>query len=392
MAKIGYKQRIHKNKLSFRSLRYAAADQAVRWFPALGERWLFPTEAIPMAEAAASALSYDTLTILDAPPPAVARLVTRPVPFRSLQKVYTFDGATLVGQSGALIQNGKLLAVRPNPNWAVSLRPRRYDIRTLDSGELHYALTPPAPAIAHVFHWLFDYVTPLMTWLEQRQDKEPVRPIVNARLTEFQRRTLDYLTSRYALLPAVQVAPDEAAFAKRIAVSIVEPWTPRAIQVAAGITSLNGLGDFLSGGVDASVRRRIYISRNDAKLRRVANERELAAVLARYGFKPIVLKGKPIAEQVRLLREAEAVAAPHGAGLTHIAWMQRGAAVIEFFPSPHGPRGAPKNATADYWIVSQQKGLDYEAHEARPQTNRHDLFEIPPALLDAVLARRFRSA
>ncbi len=390
MAKIRYKQRIHKNKLSVRSLRYAAADQMVRWFPALRERWLFPVDATPIREAATAALSFETLVIDASAPAPIARLIKRPAPLQSVQKVYSFQDTTVIGQSGALIQNGHLLAVRPNPNWAVSLRPRRYARRDLESGILHYLLMPPVPAIGHVFHWIFDYVTPFMTWLEERSDNEPVRPIVNGKLTEFQRRTLDFLVKHYSLLQPVGVGADEAAFVPRIVTSVLEPFSPRAIQTAAGLKALAALGRYLSAGkADTSARRRLYISRNDAKLRRVANEAELSPLLAAHGFEIVILTGMPIADQVRLFIEAEAVVAPHGAGLAHIAWMRPGAKVVEFFPGASGPLGAPRNATANFWIISNQKGLDYTAYEASPQTTRHDLFEIPVKLMTSALERHF---
>lgn len=386
MSTLRYRSRIHKNKFSLRSLRYAAADQAVRLFPALRERWLFPTDAVPMADAAVSALAYPTRTIGIAPPPVIAHLVKRGLPLASTQKVYSFEDAVVIGQSGALVQQGKLLAVRPNPNWAVSLRPRRYHMTDLPSDRLHYALLPPVPAIGHVFHWLFDYVVPFMTWLELRGTQEPVSPVVNAELTDFQHRTLAFLTERYGLLPAARIGANDAARAPRIAASVLEPFAPRALQAPSGLAALDFLAAFLSDGMAASKpHRRIYISRNDAKLRRVANEQALLPLLEKHGFEIHILRGKPIAEQVRLFMEAEAVVAPHGAGLAHLAWCRPMTVVTEFFPAFKGSSGRPKNATANFWIVSSQRDLDYHALEAGSRLNRHDLFEIPEPVLQQAL-------
>ncbi len=391
MGTLSYRSRIHKNKLTWRSLRYVAADQMVRLFPPLRERWLFPTEAVPMAEAAVSAEAYPTCVIETAPPALIAHLVNRAVPLNATQKVYHFENAVALGQSGAMLQDGRLLAVRPKPNWAISLRPRRHRLIELPPGRLHYALLPPVPAIGHVFHWLFDYVVPFMSWLEQRPTPEPVSPVVNATPTEFQRRTLDFLTQRYDLLPPVPVGADEAVHAPRIATSVLEPFSPRALQTPAGLAMLAPLADYLSEGrARRGAGRRIFISRKDAKLRRVVNEDALEPLLQRHGFERHILKGKPIAEQVRLFMEAEAVVAPHGAGLAHIAWCEAGVPVCEFFPAFNAPRGAPKNATSDFWIVSMERGLRYRAMEAAGRLNKHDLFEIPEPYLETALdwARR----
>jgi hypothetical protein len=114
MGTLSYRSRIHKNKLTWRSLRYVAADQMVRLFPPLRERWLFPTEAVPMAEAAVSAEAYPTCVIETAPPALIAHLVNRAVPLNATQKVYHFENAVALGQSGAMLQDGRLLAVRPS--------------------------------------------------------------------------------------------------------------------------------------------------------------------------------------------------------------------------------------------------------------------------------------
>src|SRR5262249_28979662 len=131
--------------------------------------------------------------------------------------------------------------------------------------------------------------------------------------------------------------------------------------------------------------RRIYISRNDAHLRRVLNEKELLPHLQAAGFERFVLKGMPIAKQVQLFRRAEAVLAPHGAGLAHITWCRANTKVIEFFPDPQGPRGRVKNASADYWLISKIHDLDYACHFGGPSLTRADGFHITPPILNAAL-------
>lgn len=392
MAELRYKSRIHKNKFSFRTIRYALADQLVRLWPRLQRRWLFPTEAVPMREAAERSEIYPTLGIDQPPPPAVERLVKRiDGRLAARQVIHQFSQVTVLGQSGANIKDGRLLANREHPNWAVSLRPRRLTVRPLPDDRLYYNLITPAPATGHVFHWLFDYVLPFSAWLQRRAGAEPVSPLVNAASTEFQRRTLEFLQPRFGLLAPQPVAQDEAVLVQRLAVTTYEPMSRSALQVAEGLRTLDDLAVFLSqGAADPALRRRLYISRLDAKLRRVVNEERLLPLLAAHGFERVILRGKPIAEQVRLFMEAEAVVAPHGAGLMHIAWCRPGAKVIEFFPSPHGPRGAPKNATGNFWIAASMRGLAYEAHEGGVRLNKHDAFEIPEALLAGRL-NAFRS-
>ena len=78
--------------------------------------------------------------------------------------------------------------------------------------------------------------------------------------------------------------------------------------------------------------RRLYISRERAWRRRVRNEAEVLTALRPYGFESIVLEDLSPANQIEALYDAEAVVAPHGAGLTNLLF-GRNLRVLELFPS-----------------------------------------------------------
>lgn len=60
---------------------------------------------------------------------------------------------------------------------------------------------------------------------------------------------------------------------------------------------------------------RIYISRGNAKHRRVINEDQVIKYLAKYGFKTVFLEDMSFRDQVDLFTKAEIIISPHGAGL-----------------------------------------------------------------------------
>jgi capsular polysaccharide biosynthesis protein len=64
--------------------------------------------------------------------------------------------------------------------------------------------------------------------------------------------------------------------------------------------------------------RRLYISRADASMRRVANEAELVALLAERGFETVLPSELGLMEQLRAFAEAEVVLGPHGSGLANL--------------------------------------------------------------------------
>lgn len=96
---------------------------------------------------------------------------------------------------------------------------------------------------------------------------------------------------------------------------------------------------------------RIYISRQDSTSRHVKNEAEVMGVLGKYGFKKVILSDFTFAEQVGLFEHAEAVVAPHGAGLTNIVFSRKGTKVIELFAREYTP--------VLYADLSEKVELDY---------------------------------
>lgn len=78
-------------------------------------------------------------------------------------------------------------------------------------------------------------------------------------------------------------------------------------------------------------KRRLFVSRADAKKRRLLNEEEVFRRIEHLGFKRVMPGLLPVAEQIALFSEAQIVAGPHGAGLTNLIFMPEGGAVVENF-------------------------------------------------------------
>ncbi|NBB76845.1 MAG: DUF563 domain-containing protein, partial [Bacteroidetes bacterium] len=120
--------------------------------------------------------------------------------------------------------------------------------------------------------------------------------------------------------------------------------------------------------------RRIYVSRADAKSRRVMNEDEILPLLQAYGFEKVILSESTFKEQVSLFRSAEMVIGPHGAGLTNLIWGEN-LKVVEFFG---------EELRFHYAKISRLLGFKYRALNCRLLPGSEDMLVDPARLEKAI--------
>ncbi|NEP05705.1 MAG: glycosyltransferase family 61 protein, partial [Okeania sp. SIO4D6] len=96
---------------------------------------------------------------------------------------------------------------------------------------------------------------------------------------------------------------------------------------------------------------RIYISRSNARYRRVMNEPEVVEVLSKFGFTCITPESMSLESQIAIFAHAKIIVAPHGSGLTNIVFCNRETKIIELF--------SPNYLRYYYWHISQLLGLEH---------------------------------
>jgi len=128
----------------------------------------------------------------------------------------------------------------------------------------------------------------------------------------------------------------------------------------------------------ASTVKRLYISRDDTPLRRVSNEVELSRHLRPLGFVEVQFGSMPLLEQIRVVRGAEVIVAPHGMGLTHLVFHNGRPLVIEL----HNPT----IGSDAYAFMSLALGFPYRAvlGTALPGPGHH--FTVRPEDVTRALA------
>ncbi|WP_311170891.1 glycosyltransferase family 61 protein [Halobellus ordinarius] len=119
--------------------------------------------------------------------------------------------------------------------------------------------------------------------------------------------------------------------------------------------NLRWVGDRITSNIpdrQTDAPNRIYVSREDARRRRVVNKSELLDTIAEFGFQSVELSALSFQEQVRLFAGAEKVIGPHGAGLIHLLWTQDPVSVVELLPET-GP-------VAHYFLLAAELGISYD--------------------------------
>ena len=175
------------------------------------------------------------------------------------------------------------------------------------------------------YHWMFD-ILPRFGLL-QRSGLVPDYYLINDQ-TQFQKDSLERLEIPLdkVLNPRTwtHVEADEL-----IVPSLLGPPfqnTPQ-IQACRYLRSI-----FVPKCTARKAHRALYISRADAKSRRVANEIEIQEELLANGFEVVCLTDVPLFQQIEMFAEARIVVGPHGAGLTNVVFSEPGSVLIEFVP------------------------------------------------------------
>jgi hypothetical protein len=171
------------------------------------------------------------------------------------------------------------------------------------------------------FHWLYD-VLPRLHLLERAGLLvDGGRFVVPKLVASYQRETLQLLGVKPAACievqgPTLLMTEQLSATAGHRSFQRVEPWIPGFLRDRLGTGAERG-------------DLRLYINRRDTRTRRLLNEDKLERTLSSQGIRSVSLAHLGFREQVALFAAAELIVAPHGAGLSNIAFCRPGARIVE---------------------------------------------------------------
>jgi hypothetical protein len=233
------------------------------------------------------------------------------------------------------------------------------------NGRIAIGVTPEASG--NYYHWLLDLVPRVLLLKHAAQNFSSYDALLlNGSRANYEREILGALE-----VPAEKIRYVDARERFQIAsavfpsmdINVIAPW------------KVNGLRDLPFSGKLNQHRRRLYLSRASAAVRRIANENEMSEALRQRDFEIVQAENLSWREQADLFASASVVVAPHGAALANIAFCQPGTRVVEI-TTRAGYRDW-------YWQLAAVAGLSYEVLEAE----RSKSFSGPNENADMIVSR-----
>lgn len=175
------------------------------------------------------------------------------------------------------------------------------------------------------YHWLIE-ILPRLVLYELSDDLHGLRIIVPNSASKFVKASLSltkYIDQVWFLDDGVYQFEKLHILSRLSKTGDVSPW------------AIKWLNENLVKQQTSSQKKRIYISRADAKYRFVTNESEVQNVLSDFGFETVLMTKHSLEEQIQIFQQAEIVVGSHGAAFAHAAFMKPGSVLIEFFQSGH---------------------------------------------------------
>ena len=151
--------------------------------------------------------------------------------------------------------------------------------------------------------------------------------------------------------PVIPLSPGRHRF-KRL---ILPHRTSRPMDLSAPVCHFfdNALKPALLPAAEGrSPRRRLYLSRRDARIRRLVNEDALADRLQELGFECVTLSGMSLRDQAALFATAESIVGSHGAALANLVFSAPGTHFLEVFGEGH--------IAPYYRRLGRRRGLRYD--------------------------------
>jgi capsular polysaccharide biosynthesis protein len=141
-------------------------------------------------------------------------------------------------------------------------------------------------------------------------------------------KNLTFVNQTLEMFPQLQtyeIPFGKHLFVKNLVMPEVKPWTPMFIP-----EQIIEVRDLLIPFTEKNFYgKNIYISREDAKFKKIENRDLFEKTIKKYDFEIHIMTGKSIFEQVNLMQNTNYLIATNGAGMANFIFLNRNSCVIE---------------------------------------------------------------
>jgi len=218
------------------------------------------------------------------------------------------------------------------------------------NGRIAIAVTPEAAG--NYYHWLIDLVPRVLLLKHATQNFSNYDAVLlNGSRADYEGETLT----------ALEVPPEKIRYVDsrdrfQIASAVIPSIDHSSTTIAPW--KILSLRQFASRN-ESGQRRRLYLSRRRAAVRRIVNEEEILELLRQHDFEILELENFHWREQIQTFAKASMIVAPHGAALANIAFCRPGTHVAEI---------STRTGYSDwYWQLAAVAGLQHHFIEAHPR-------------------------
>lgn len=183
----------------------------------------------------------------------------------------------------------------------------------------------------NIGHWMLD-VLPRIKQMEKLLPINKIdRFLVPGNETQYKTNTLKQLgISREKL---IFVEPQIVHFKASTMLFSTPPRSHNKTLVPKWIIDFHRCNFLVNADIrNSNYPNKIYLSREDSKLRGLKNEPEVVNYLSSKGYKKIILTHYDYMEKIKVVHNAKEIVSLTGAGLTFLLYCQPGANVLEIFP------------------------------------------------------------
>lgn len=200
-------------------------------------------------------------------------------------------------------------------------------IRSAEIGNIsHNAISILAGGCDNYYHWMIESVARLGLIPENYIDAADTL-LIPENVPSPQRKLLDLLP----ISKKLNIRPVHDGETLRVKTLIFPGSVSANFWLHPCVRKMSLMASEAASSDEGKLPKRIYVDRRQSWARRLVNEDDLVSRITQYGFTPISPQNLSLEDQISLFKQAEIIVAPHGAGLSNIAYCPAHSRIIEIF-------------------------------------------------------------